>query len=161
MTALLAAFFSGITFALGLGIAGMTRPGKVLAFLDVTGAWDPSLALVMVGAIATHALLLRPILARRTPLLVPRFAMPSRRDFDAPLVVGAALFGVGWGLAGFCPGPAVTSLVGGHREPLLFVAAMIAGMALHELALRLARTPREAQQGRLPRRKATIHAIPP
>ena len=135
MGAVLTAFVSGVTFALGLGISGMTRPGKVVAFLDVGGAWDPSLALVMLGAISTHALLLRPILARRTPLLAPRFALLTRRAIDRRLVAGAALFGIGWGLAGFCPGPAITSLVGGHVEPLVFVAAMLAGMSLYERVL--------------------------
>jgi uncharacterized membrane protein YedE/YeeE len=135
VTALLAAFVSGAVFAVGLGIAGMTQPGKVLAFLDVRGAWDPSLAFVMLGAIATHALLLRLILARGTPLLAARFAPPTRRDIDLRLVAGEALFGIGWGLAGFCPGPAVTSLAGGRAEPLVFVAAMIAGMALYQFLL--------------------------
>jgi uncharacterized membrane protein YedE/YeeE len=93
---LIAAFVSGTVFALGLGIAGMTRPGKVLAFLDVGGAWDPSLGFVMLGAIATHALLLRPIFARGGPLLAARFAIPTRRDVDVRLVVGQALFGGGW-----------------------------------------------------------------
>jgi uncharacterized membrane protein YedE/YeeE len=138
----LGAFLSGATFALGLGISGMTRPGKVLAFLDVRGAWDPSLAFVMLGAIATHALLLRPILAGRAPLLAPRFALPTRRDVDSRLVGGEALFGIGWGLAGFCPGPAVTSLAGGRAEPLLFVAAMVAGMGLYRLVFE---PPREKE----------------
>jgi uncharacterized membrane protein YedE/YeeE len=89
----------------------------------------------MLGAIGTHALLLRPILARRTPILAPRFALPTRRAIDRRLVGGAALFGIGWGLAGFCPGPAITSLVGGHVEPLVFVAAMLAGMSLYERVL--------------------------
>ena len=145
MTPTLAAFLSGALFAVGLGVSGMTRPGKVLAFLDLGGAWDPSLAFVMAGAIATHALLLRPILARRAPLLVPQFSLPTRREVDRRLVGGAALFGVGWGLAGFCPGPAVTSLVGGRVEPVIFVAAMLTGMALHRLMPdATARQPRDA-----------------
>jgi uncharacterized membrane protein YedE/YeeE len=87
----------------------------------------------MLGAIGTHALLLRPILARGRPLLAPAFAVPARRDADLRLVGGEALFGIGWGLAGFCPGPAVTALASGHTAPVLFVAAMLAGMALFEL----------------------------
>jgi uncharacterized membrane protein YedE/YeeE len=122
-------------FAVGLGLAGMTRPGKVLAFLDVRGAWDPSLAFVMVGAIATHVLLRRPIVARRAPVLAPRFALPVSRDIDGRLVAGATIFGVGWGLAGFCPGPAITSLAGGHAEPAMFVAAMLTGMTLYRVVL--------------------------
>lgn len=129
MTPTLAAFLSGALFAVGLGVSGMTRPGKVLAFLDLGGAWDPSLE----------------ILARRAPLLVPQFSLPTRRDVDRRLVGGAALFGVGWGLAGFCPGPAVTSLVGGRVEPVIFVAAMLTGMALHRLMPdATARQPRDA-----------------
>jgi uncharacterized membrane protein YedE/YeeE len=130
---LAAAFAAGLVFALGLGISGMTQPGKVLAFLDVHGVWDPSLAFVMLGAIVTHALLLRPIFARGRPLLAPLFAVPTRRDIDLRLVGGEALFGIGWGLAGFCPGPAVTAVASGHAAPVLFVAAMLAGMALFEL----------------------------
>ena len=143
MSPAFAAFLCGIIFAFGLGVSGMTRPGKVLAFLDVGGAWDPSLAFVMLGAIVAHALLLRPIVARHAPLLVPRFALPTRRDVDGRLLGGAALFGIGWGLAGFCPGPALTSLAGGHAEPLVFVAAMIAGMALHRLVMSRAEQTRK------------------
>lgn len=133
MSGLLAAFLSGTLFALGLGIAGMTRPGKVVAFLDVAGAWDPSLAFVMAGAVATHALLLRRIVRRDAPVLGGRFALPTRRDLDGRLIAGAALFGVGWGLVGYCPGPAVTSLAAGRTEPVVFVAAMLAGMAFHRV----------------------------
>jgi uncharacterized membrane protein YedE/YeeE len=158
VTALLAAFVSGAIFAVGLGIAGMTQPGKVLAFLDVYGTWDPSLAFVMLGAIATHALLLRLVLARGTPLLAPRFTLPTRRDIDLRLVAGGALFGIGWGLAGFCPGPAVTALAGGRTEPLVFVAAMVAGMALYQFLLEPAvRTPFDAN-GATTRAQATAGA---
>jgi uncharacterized membrane protein YedE/YeeE len=124
------AFLCGIVFALGLGVSGMTRPEKVLAFLDVGGRWDPSLAFVMIGAIAAHGVLLRFILRRARPLLAPAFAMPTRRDIDAPLLLGAAIFGIGWGLAGLCPGPAVTALASGRFAAAAFVLAMLAGMGI-------------------------------
>jgi uncharacterized membrane protein YedE/YeeE len=123
------AFLSGTLFAVGLGIAGMTQPAKVTAFLDVAGNWDPSLAFVMLGAIAIYAFLFRAILQRGVPLSGRRFFVPTRRDVDARLILGAAIFGVGWGLGGFCPGPAVTSLVSDHTAAVTFSAAMITGMA--------------------------------
>ncbi len=128
-----AAFASGLVFGLGLIVSQMVDPQKVRAFLDVFGNWDPSLAFVMAGAIAVSGL--GWVLARRrgTPVLVPRLEIPSRRDIDAPLLAGAAIFGVGWGIVGFCPGPALTALAFGPIEVLLFVAAMLAGMALFQL----------------------------
>jgi uncharacterized membrane protein YedE/YeeE len=138
----LIAFLCGVLFALGLGISGMTRPAKVLGFLDVGGSWDPSLAFVMIGAIAVHAVLLPIILRRAHPLLAPVFALPTRRDIDAPLLAGAAIFGVGWGLAGLCPGPAVTVLASGGMLPIAFVLAMLAGMrAARPLADAFTRRP--------------------
>jgi uncharacterized membrane protein YedE/YeeE len=134
------ALLCGVVFALGLGVSGMTRPEKVLAFLDVGGRWDPSLAFVMIGAIAVHGVLLRFILRRAEPLLVPAFAIPTRRDIDAPLLLGAAIFGIGWGLAGLCPGPAVTALASGRFAAAAFVLAMLAGMGVaRPLAAVLAR----------------------
>jgi hypothetical protein len=133
MNSLLAAFVSGLLFAVGLGISGMTQPAKVTAFLDFTGNWDPSLACVMIGAITVHAVLYRVIRRRSSPLFASAFSVPTRQDIDLRLVGGAALFGVGWGLGGFCPGPAVTSLASGHASVVLFAAAMIAGMYLYKL----------------------------
>lgn len=124
----LVAWLCGVVFALGLGVSGMTRPEKVLAFLDVGGGWDPSLAFVMVGAIAVHAVLRRVILRRAEPLLAPAFTVPTRRDIDVPLLLGAAIFGVGWGLAGLCPGPAVTVLASVRPPAAAFVLAMLVGM---------------------------------
>ncbi len=126
-------FLSGLLFAAGLGLSGMTQPQKVVAFLDFLGAWDPSLMFVMGGAAGVHAFFV--LLARRRsgPLLGDRFHWPDRRDIDAPLVAGAALFGLGWGLAGYCPGPALQSSVTGSRGVLVFVVAMLAGMGLHAL----------------------------
>lgn len=127
-----AAFVCGVVFALGLGLGGMTQPSKVVAFLDITGAWDPSLAFVMGGALATHALLRRWIVARPAPLLASSFVVPASAGIDGRLLWGAAIFGVGWGLAGFCPGPAVVAAGGGATAALIFVPAMLAGMLLHQ-----------------------------
>ena len=132
MVALLAAFACGLLFAIGLIAGGMTQPSKVVAFLDVAGAWDPSLALVMGGALATHALLRRFVLRRSRPMFAATFSLPSQVDIDARLLVGAAMFGAGWGLGGFCPGPAIVALGGGMQATLVFVPAMLAGMLLHD-----------------------------
>jgi hypothetical protein len=121
------AFVSGVLFALGLVVGGMTQPAKVQGFLDVTGAWDPTLMFVMGGALLVYGVLYRLIMKRPAPLLEAKFHVPSRRDLDGRLIGGAALFGVGWGLAGYCPGPGLASL-GGGVMPLTFVVAMIVGM---------------------------------
>lgn len=126
----LVAFVSGLIFALGLGLSGMGRPGKVLAFLDVAGAWDPTLALVMAGAIAVHFPFATAAKRLATPLLDDRFVRPSRDRIDMGLVVGAALFGVGWGLQGYCPGPAVLAIASLDATPLLFLVAMMIGLTL-------------------------------
>lgn len=120
---------SGLLFALGLGLSGMTDPHKVRAFLDVTGAWDPSLMLVMGGAAAVGLLLTTWTLRRSAPVLDAQFHLPPRAGVDAPLVAGAALFGVGWGLSGYCPGPALVSLVTLDGSAWWFGGAMLAGMA--------------------------------
>jgi uncharacterized membrane protein YedE/YeeE len=127
------AFACGVTFALGLGIGGMTQPARVIAFLDVAGDWDPRLAFVMFGAIAVYAPAYRLALRRGHPVLAPAFHLPTLRNIDGPLVVGAMLFGIGWGLAGLCPGPAITSLASGEPAALLFVSAMLVGIALSRL----------------------------
>jgi uncharacterized membrane protein YedE/YeeE len=131
----LVAFAAGLVFAIGLAFSGMTQPSKVIAFLDVFGAWDPSLAFVMGGAIAVHALFAwraNPSRAR-APRLAARFAVPEARGVDGRLLAGAALFGVGWGIAGYCPGPAVVSIVTLAPETLGFVGAMVAGMMAYAL----------------------------
>ncbi len=133
MNILLTSFVSGLVFALGLGISGMTQPAKVIAFLDIAGNWDPSLAFVMIGAIVVYAPLYRLIRRLPSPLFSSTFALPTRKDIDRRLLGGAALFGVGWGLGGFCPGPALASLAGGETSVLLFVASMLAGMYLYKL----------------------------
>jgi uncharacterized protein len=118
---------AGLLFGVGLVVAGMTDPAKVIAFLDVTGRWDPSLALVMAGAIGVHAVLLRPIFRRRRPLFAGSFQLPTRTDIDAPLVLGAAVFGVGWGLGGVCPGPGLVDAASGSAYAVVFTAAMAVG----------------------------------
>ena len=128
MARFIAVFVSGLLFALGLGISGMTQPAKVLAFLDVTGKWDPSLAFVMVGAIGTYAVLSRLTQRRARPLFEPSFAAFSSKDIDGRLLGGAALFGAGWGLVGYCPGPAIVSLATGQTASLVFVGTMVGGM---------------------------------
>lgn len=122
----LVALVSGAIFAIGLAVAGMTRPQKVIGFLDVSRSWDPSLAFVMVGAIAVHATAWRLLRGRPSPLLASRFAIPTRQGLDARLLLGSAIFGIGWGIAGYCPGPGLASL-GGGASPLVFVTAMLVG----------------------------------
>lgn len=123
--------FSGVLFALGLGISEMTRPEKVLGFLDVFGQWDPSLAFVMGGAIVVYAVALQVAGKKDRPAFAPTFRIPTRRDVDAKLLGGAAIFGVGWGLAGFCPGPGLVAASAGVTAALYFVPALIVGMMLH------------------------------
>lgn len=125
------AYAGGLVFALGLGISGMTLPAKVIGFLDVSGAWDPSLALVMAGAVLTYALMYRLVLRRGHAIWAPSLHISTRRDVDRRLLVGAMLFGVGWGLSGFCPGPALTSLASMNIVVLVFVLAMLSGMYMH------------------------------
>jgi hypothetical protein len=137
------ALAAGTLFGVGLAISGMTLPSKVMGFLDLTGRWDPTLAFVMAGAIAVHFLLFRLILRRRAPIFDSHFHVPTRRDVDLRLIGGAALFGVGWGLAGQCPGPALTNLATGAPSAFLFVATMAAGMVIQR-EVDLARGPRRA-----------------
>jgi uncharacterized membrane protein YedE/YeeE len=124
----LASFLSGLVFAIGLAVGGMTDPNKVLSFLDVTGAWDPSLAFVMGGAIVVYAPIYHWFTKKTRPLLHHAFHLPTRKDIDLRLVAGGILFGVGWGLGGFCPGPAIVSAASLRADVLTFVAAMFAGM---------------------------------
>lgn len=130
MSALVAAAVAGLLFSIGLGLGGMTDPAKVQGFLDFTGAWDPTLAFVMGGALAVHAPLAWLIRRRKAPVLAPAFPSPPRARVDGRLLTGAALFGAGWGLAGYCPGPAFTSLASGTGLVALFVLSMLGGMWL-------------------------------
>lgn len=126
----LTAFFAGLIFGLGLLLAGMANPAKVLAFLDVAGAWDPSLALVMGGAIAVAVIPLNWARKNKQSLLGARMQLPVKRELDSRLIGGSLVFGVGWGIAGICPGPAVAILLTGHWQIIIFVLAMLAGMYL-------------------------------
>lgn len=119
-------FIAGLLFGGGLTVSQMVNPGKVIAFLDITGDWDPSLAFVMGGALVVTLVGYRFVLKRNGPLFGDRFRLPTRKDIDAPLLTGAALFGVGWGLAGLCPGPALASASFGGQNAYIFVGTMIA-----------------------------------
>jgi uncharacterized membrane protein YedE/YeeE len=128
----LSAFVAGLLFGLGLTIAQMINPQKVLGFLDITGQWDGSLALVMASALTTVITLQHFIFRRAKPLYEAEFNLPTSKAIDARLLSGAALFGMGWGLAGLCPGPAIAGLGFGIAENILFVLAMLAGMGLFQ-----------------------------
>ena len=137
----IAAFLCGLVFGLGLLVSQMVNPAKVLGFLDVLGAWDPSLALVMAGAVPVTAMGFALARRWRRPLLAPAFRLPETAMVDRSLVAGAVLFGTGWGLVGYCPGPAIVALGMGQRPALLFAVAMLAGMGLYELVLVVRRRP--------------------
>jgi uncharacterized membrane protein YedE/YeeE len=125
---ILAAALLGLLFGLGLVISGMSNPAKVLNFFDVAGSWDPSLAFVMGGALAVTAIGYRFVLRWPRPVFEPKFHLPSAKDIDPALVLGSALFGVGWGLSGFCPGGVIPAVGTGRIEPLLFLAGLLVGL---------------------------------
>ncbi len=129
-------WLAGLLFGLGLILSGMANPAKVLNFLDVAGTWDPSLAFVMAGAIAVTFAGYRLALNRGKPILEPRFDLPSTRPVDKKLIFGAAIFGLGWGLSGFCPGPSLTALPLAAKGTLYFVPAMLAGIIIATLTER-------------------------
>lgn len=129
----IAALIVGFVFAIGLGLSGMTQPQKVIGFLDIFGNWNPSLIFVMMGAIAVHFVTFRFIMKRSSPLLSTQWHVPTKNEVTPSLVIGGAIFGVGWALGGFCPGPAVTSLATLDETPVLFIVSMLVGMALFKL----------------------------
>ena len=131
------AFVAGLVFGIGLVVSGMASPAKVLGFLDLAGRWDPSLAFVMGGAIAVGVVAYAIASKRKTTLLGTPMLLPTTREIDRRLVIGSLLFGVGWGLAGFCPGPALVAIGAGYAKALAFIASMIGGMLLFEWAERL------------------------
>lgn len=135
----LMAALSGVLFGLGLAISQMINPDKVISFLDITGDWDPSLALVLAAAVSVSALAFTISKKMDQPWFGEVFSRPTRSDLDARLIVGAALFGIGWGLVGYCPGPAIAALTTGSLQPFLFVAAMLAGAWSVNLTDRLSR----------------------
>jgi uncharacterized protein len=124
---------AGLVFGIGLIISGMTNPAKVIGFLDLAGRWDPSLALVMGGAIAVGAVAFQMARKRGKSLLGDPMRLPSATRIDRRLLLGGLAFGIGWGLAGFCPGPALASLASGSTKPVIFTVAMIGGMVIYEL----------------------------
>jgi uncharacterized membrane protein YedE/YeeE len=122
-------FLAGLLFAVGLALAGMTQPQKIISFLD-PWEWDPSLLFVMLGAVGIHIVAYPMVRKRSSPLFDTKWHVPSRKDLTTRLMLGSALFGMGWGIAGFCPGPALTSLFSADLRSALFVAAMLVGMVL-------------------------------
>lgn len=124
-------FIAGLLFGLGLAISQMVNPEKVIAFLDITGDWDPSLALVMAAAVAVNFVGFRLTTRRQQPVFGDVFHLPTRSDLDGRLIIGATIFGVGWGLGGYCPGPALAALSIGSWEPVVFLAAMLAGSLVY------------------------------
>ncbi|CAN5809375.1 YeeE/YedE thiosulfate transporter family protein [soil metagenome] len=131
--AVFASLLAGLVFGLGLIVSGMADPAKVLGFLDLGGAWDPSLAFVMAGAIAVGAIAFAVAKRRTVAFLGAPMKLPTSRDIDSRLVIGSVVFGIGWGIAGFCPGPGLVALGMGEIKALVFVAAMLVGMGAFEL----------------------------
>ena len=136
MTSLIAVL-SGFIFSLGLGLGGMTQPGRVIGFLDFFGSWDPTLMAVMAGAIVVYATGFHVITRKPKPMFSDVFHTPPKSRIDRALVVGSALFGIGWGIAGYCPGPALVSLTTLSRPAFIFVFAMVVGINLHTFYLRV------------------------
>lgn len=124
----LTSFISGLLFSLGLGISGMLNPVKVKGFLDLTRIWDPSLMFVMIGAIAVYAILFRVITKRSKPICEKDFSLPTKKDLDFKLITGSGLFGIGWGIAGICPGPGIANLATGLSSAFVFVIVMVLSM---------------------------------
>jgi uncharacterized membrane protein YedE/YeeE len=137
-----AAFAAGLIFGVGLLLSGMTDPSKVIGFLDLAGSWDPSLLFVMGGGIAVGAFAFRTAAKRAHAFLGGAMHLPQARDIDNRLVGGSLVFGVGWGLAGFCPGPALVSFGAGQEKAAIFTAAMLGGMLIYQAAERLIHEPR-------------------
>ena len=125
-------FCAGLLFAIGLGVSGMTDANKVVNFLNVLGSWDPTLLFVLGGAVVFHTIAYRLIRRSVAPWYASMFSVPSRKDIDKNLVVGSILFGIGWGISGFCPGPAFVTLVSGTPEIVVFVLTALAGMAIYK-----------------------------
>lgn len=142
MPILALALITGLVFGTGIALSGMINPAKVLNFFDVAGTWDPSLAFVMGGALIVTAIGYRLVLKSPRPLLDRQFHLPTRKDIDMPLLAGSAVFGIGWGIAGFCPGGSIPALGLMQPDAVIFVAAMVAGIALSRfLRQAMARSP--------------------
>ena len=136
MKLIMVALISGILFGVGLVLSQMTNPDKVLNFLDVTGNWDPSLVFVMVGALAVTSVFFRKILNRSRPLFDKAFYLSSKTAIDKPLLIGSAIFGIGWGISGYCPGPAVAGLGLGNFEAVVMIFSIYLGFIAHRLSKR-------------------------
>ena len=132
MLKMLVNLFAGTLFGLGLTVSGMVDPAKIIGFLDFAGDWDPTLAFVMGGALLVTVPTFRLVLKRSRPVLADEFDLPTKKEVDSRLLAGSAIFGIGWGLAGFCPGPAVTAMASALAPVFVFVAAMVAGMAVYK-----------------------------
>jgi uncharacterized protein len=129
----LVALISGLLFAFGLGLSGMTQPSKVFGFLDLFGNWDPTLIFVMVGAIGVHFIAYLAIKKRPSPILAPRWEIPKKTEITPALIIGGTLFGMGWGLGGYCPGPALVSFATFEYRTLVFLTSMLVGMFLFQV----------------------------
>ncbi|MBE9030286.1 YeeE/YedE family protein [filamentous cyanobacterium LEGE 11480] len=127
----LVALFTGVLFSIGLGLSQMVDRDRVLGFLDVAGTWDPTLLFVLGGAVSVTVIAFRFVLRRSQPIFANEFRLPTRRDIDRPLILGAVIFGIGWGISGYCPGPGITALVLGVWNPVLFLGAFIVGSLAH------------------------------
>ena len=140
MVRILSAVVIGLIFGSGITLSGMANPAKVLNFFDFAGSWDPSLAFVMGGAVAVTAIGYALVLRREAPIFDRVFHLPTRRDIDVPLIAGSAVFGIGWGITGFCPGGSIPALGLGHGEAWLFVGSMTAGIVLSRFARHIVAT---------------------
>ena len=134
MNRIVSALAIGLIFGAGIALSGMANPAKVLNFFDFAGTWDPSLAFVMGGALVVTAFGYFFVLRRPAPVFDAKFHLPTRRDIDTPLVAGSAVFGIGWGITGFCPGGAIPALGLGHADAFIFIGAMVAGIAIARMA---------------------------
>ena len=134
---IISAFIAGVIFSIGLVISGMTNPQNIIGFLDITGAWNPALILVLAAAVLVTGIGYRLVWQRQQPLFATDFSVPTNRIVDGHLLTGAAIFGIGWGLVGLCPGPALSSLISGNSSVLIFIAAMLMGMLLRQFGIGL------------------------
>ena len=127
-TQAIVSFFSGVIFAVGLALAGMTQPAKIIGFLDVFGNWDPSLVFVLASAVGVYYITFQLVIKRKSPILAPRFMVPTRSDLDLRLIAGGILFGIGWGISGLCPGPILTTLGTGTASVVTLLITMALGL---------------------------------
>lgn len=151
----LVALFAGVLFGIGLAVGGMTEPANVIGFLDITGDWRPALMFVMGGAIAVHAIAYRWLRGRPSPAFAEKFSLPTRRDLDARLLTGSAIFGIGWGLGGYCPGPGITALASGSMSAVVFVVSMLGAMWVTSAVERARDQSRTQQASSTPPRTAS------